>query len=110
MAEFIKGDIVVVPFPFSNLSEVKKRPAFVVNELRGDDVILCQITSQTIKDKYSVAIKKTDFVSGSLSVNSNVRPNRIFTADKSIILYKVGSIKENKIKEIVQKIVEIVSK
>ena len=110
MAEFIKGDIVVVPFPFSNLSEVKKRPAFVVNELRGDDVILCQITSQTIKDKYSVAIKKTDFVSGSLSVNSNVRPNRIFTADKSIILYKVGSLKENKIKEIVQKIVEIVSK
>ena len=110
MAEFIKGDIVVVPFPFSNLSEVKKRPAFVVNELRGDDVILCQITSQTIKDKYSVVIKKTDFVSGSLSVNSNVRPNRIFTADKSIILYKVGSIKENKIKEIVQKIIGIVSK
>ncbi|MEK7128607.1 MAG: type II toxin-antitoxin system PemK/MazF family toxin [Patescibacteria group bacterium] len=110
MAEFIKGDIVVVPFPFSNLSEVKKRPAFVVNELRGDDVILCQITSQTIKDKYSVAIKKTDFVSGSLSVNSNVRPNRIFTADKNIIFYKVGSIKENKTKEVIQKIIEIVSK
>ena len=110
MAEFIKGDIVVVPFPFSNLSEVKKRPAFVVNELKGDDVILCQITSQTIKDKYSVAIKKTDFVSGSLSVNSNVRPNRIFTADKNIIFYKVGSIKENKTKEVIQKIIEIVSK
>lgn len=108
MAKFIKGDIVVVPFPFSNLSEVKKRPAFVVNNLAGDDIILCQITSQTIKDKYSVTIKKTDFVFGNLSVSSNVRPNRIFTADKNIIFYKVGSVKENKIKEVIQKIIEIV--
>ena len=108
MAEFIKGDIVVVPFPFSNLSEIKKRPAFVVNKLNGNDLVLCQITSQTIKDKYSVAIKKTDFVSGNLSVNSNIRPNRIFTADKSIIFYKVGSINENKTKEVIQKIIEII--
>ncbi len=110
MAEFIKGDIVVVPFPFSNLSEVKKRPAFVVKELSGDDIILCQITSQTIKDKYSISLKKTDFTVGNLSVNSNVRPNRIFTADKNIIFYKVGSIKDNKTKEVIQKIVEIISK
>ena len=110
MAEFIKGDIVVVPFPFSNLSEVKKRTAFVVKELSGDDIILCQITSQTIKDKYSISLKKTDFTVGNLSVNSNVRPNRIFTADKNIIFYKVGSIKDNKTKEVIQKIVEIISK
>ena len=108
MAEFIKGDIVVVPFPFSDLSQIKKRPAFVVNRLAGDDLILCQITSQTIKDKYSVTIKKTDFVSGNLSVNSNIRPNRIFTADKSIIFYKVGSIREDKTKEVIQKIIEII--
>lgn len=108
MAEFIKGDIVVVPFPFSNLSEVKKRPAFVVNKLAGDDVILCQVTSQTIKDKYSISIKKTDFAVGNLSVNSNIRPNRIFTADENIIFYKVGSIKEGKIKEVIQKIIEII--
>lgn len=108
MAEFIKGDIVVIPFPFSDLSQVKKRPAFVVNSLIGDDIILCQITSQNTKDKYSISLRKIDFVLGDLSVNSNIRPNRIFTADKSIILYKVGSIKENKIKEVIQKIVDIV--
>ena len=108
MAEFIKGDVVVIPFPFSDLSEVKKRPAFVVNSLSGDDIILCQITSQAIKDKYSVSLKKIDFVSGGLSVNSNIRPNRIFTADKGIILYKVGNVKESKKKEVIQKIIEIV--
>ena len=109
MEEFIKGDIVVIPFPFSDLSEVKKRPAFVVSKLKGDDIILCQITSQTIKDKYSIPLRKTDFARGNLLVNSNIRPNRIFTADKNIILYKVGHIKENKIKETIQKIIEIIN-
>lgn len=109
MAEFIKGDIVVVPFPFSDLSEAKKRPAFVVNKLSGDDIILCQITSQTIKDKYSISLRKTDFAVGNLSVNSNIRPNRIFTADNNIILYKVGNIKEGKTKEVIKKIIEIIS-
>lgn len=109
MEEFIKGDIVVIPFPFSDLSKVKKRPAFIVSSLKGEDIILCQITSKTIKDKYSIPLKKTDFAIGNLSVDSNVRPNRIFTADKNIILYKVGNIKENKTKEIIQKIIGIIN-
>lgn len=100
---------MVIPFPFSDLSKVKKRPAFVVSKLKGNDVILCQITSKTIKDKYSVMLRKTDFAAGNLSVDSNIRPNRIFTADKNIILYKVGSVKENKTKEIIKKITEIIS-
>lgn len=109
MEEFIKGDIVVIPFPFSDLSEVKRRPAFVVSKLKGDDVILCQITSRAIKDKYSIQLRKTDFATGGLSVDSNIRPNRIFTADKNIILYKIGNIKENKTKEILQKIIGIIN-
>ena len=48
MGEFMKGDVVVVPFPFSDLSANKKRPALVVATLTGDDVILCQITSKAI--------------------------------------------------------------
>ena len=44
MGAFVKGDVVVAPFPFSDLSATKKRPALVVATLTGDDVILCQIT------------------------------------------------------------------
>ena len=51
MARFVKGDVVVVPFPFSDLSQSKRRPALVITELTGDDLILCQITSQSISDK-----------------------------------------------------------
>ncbi|MFH1972979.1 MAG: hypothetical protein ABIJ18_05900 [archaeon] len=41
MEEFVKGDVVVIPFPFSDLSNSKKRPAFVAANLKGDDIILC---------------------------------------------------------------------
>jgi len=50
MGTFVKGDVVVLPFPFSDLSAAKRRPAFVVAALTGDDVILCQITSKTIAE------------------------------------------------------------
>ena len=81
MGRFVKGDIVIMPFPFSDLSASKKRPALVVASRAGDDVILCQITSQPIRDRYALAIEKKDFATGGLNRPSNVRPNRLFTAD-----------------------------
>ena len=107
MERFVKGDVVVIPFPFSDLSKSKKRPALVVANLQGDDIILSQITSEPRFDAYSIRLTYGDFKSGSLNRTSMIRPNRLFTADKSIILYKVGSIKESKIKEIEKEIVKI---
>ena len=68
MAKFVKGDVVVVPFPFSNLSQAKRRPALVVVDLEGDDIILCQITSQLNKDKYSIIVNDNDFKEGKINV------------------------------------------
>ena len=75
MAKFIAGDVVVIPFPFSDLSQAKRRPALVLATLTGDDLILCQITSRSITDRYCIAIDMEDFLSGSLSQVSNIRPN-----------------------------------
>ena len=107
MENFVKGDVVVIPFPFSDLSQAKRRPALVVAILEGDDLILCQITSQNVADKYSITITDDDFDSGSLKQTSNVRPNRIFTADKHIILYRIGNIKPAKTHKVIDKIIEI---
>ncbi len=109
MGKFVKGDVVVVPFPFSDLTANKKRPALVVASLTGDDVILCQITSKTVSDNYAVRISEADFKTGTLHQDSHVRPNRLFTADSNIILYRAGALASEKVTEVVTKIIEIVS-
>lgn len=107
MARFVKGDIVVLPFPFSDLTQTKRRPAIVITTLTGNDVILCQITSKWVKDEYALSVDENDFADGSLKQKSHIRPNRIFTADTAIILYTIGRLKKNKIDEVIEKIVKI---
>ena len=109
MEKFLKGDIVVIPFPFSDLSGAKKRPSLVLANLKGDDIILCQITSQQVKDSYAIPIKEQDFKLNNLNVLSNIRPNRIFTADKNIIIKKLASLNKTAFKTVIQKIIEIPS-
>ncbi len=97
MERFVKGDIVVVPFPFSDLTQSKRRPALVLAKLKGDDLILCQITSRNVRDEYSVELDEPDFETGTLHKQSNIRTNRLFTADRGIILYKAGRIRKQKV-------------
>lgn len=109
MEKFVKGDVVVVPFPFSDLTEAKRRPALVLAELDGEDRILCQITSQQFMDRYAVLLKESEFEEGSLRKISNIRPNRIFTADSKIILYKAGRINPDKIDEVLKMVIDILA-
>jgi mRNA interferase MazF len=107
MGAFVKGDIVVAPFPFSDLSASKKRPALVVATLTGDDIVLCQITSQAISDNYAIPLSGSDFASGNLRQASHIRPNRLFTADSKIVLYRAGAIDGKKMKEVISKLMQI---
>ncbi|MCB9032686.1 MAG: type II toxin-antitoxin system PemK/MazF family toxin [Chitinophagales bacterium] len=104
MGTFIKGDIVVIPFPFSNLSGSKRRPALVLTDLNGDDILLCQITSKA-NDTNAISITKQDFTLGSLPIDSYVRPLRIFTADKNIIIRKAGVINKRKFNNVIDIII-----
>ncbi len=107
MGRFVKGEVVVVPFPFSDLSRAKRRPALLLAELDGEDCILCQITSQPIRDRDAIALTRHDFELGDLRQESNIRPNRLFTADHGLILYSVGKVRREKIAEVVDRVVEI---
>ena len=109
MERFVKGDIVIIPFPFSDLSGSKKRPAMVLVDLPGEDIMLCQITSQS-RDSSSVSLTSQDFSSGTLPVNSYIRPTRIFTADKSMIVRKAGTAKPLIAQAVVKLIVEMLGK
>lgn len=107
MGGFVKGDVVVVLFPFSDLSSAKKRPALVIAALDGDDVILCQITSQLKTDQYAISLIPDNFSSGSLRRESNVRPNRLFTTDTRIIQYRAGHLKDQAIEPVINRIIGI---
>jgi mRNA interferase MazF len=111
MERFIKGDIVVLNFPFSDLSGYKKRPALIISVLRGDDLILSQITSkQTRNDEYAINLKTSDFQKGSLPVeDSIIRTNVLFTGDRDLILKKSGRITDKKLEEVKNKIIETIS-
>jgi mRNA interferase MazF len=107
MATFVKGDVVVLPFPFSDLIEAKRRPAMIIASLERNDYILCMITSQDIGDRYSILIENTDFLAGSLNRTSYVKVNRLFTANERIILYKAGSLNSEKTDVVLGRLIEL---
>ena len=110
MPVFTKGDVIVLPFPFSNLSQVKRRPAIVVGLSSGGDIILCQITSKAVADGDAVPLTSADFTSGVLSKPSNIRPNKLFTADSQTVLYQIGTVKQSLLDEVIRKIVEVLQR
>ena len=100
MERFVKGDVVILPFPYTNFSSVKKRPAVVIATLKGDNVILAQITTNQRNDEDLISLTRKDFSSGSLSSDSFIMASLIFTTDSSKIEYKAGKIKQNCMKGI----------
>ena len=109
MGKPVVGEVVVLPFPQTNLQSGKRRPALVVADLPGDDLILCQITSQMRSDGFSVPLALTDFEKGRLAVDSFIRPNRLFTVEQSVVLYAAGKVRVAKLVEVKAKIRQIFS-
>ena len=83
---FEKGDIILIPFPYSDLTGSKKRPALIISNpnLKGEDKICCLITSNNSSE--GILISKDSFVEGKLPFKSWVKPSRIFTIDGRIII------------------------
>ncbi|MEK7146184.1 MAG: type II toxin-antitoxin system PemK/MazF family toxin, partial [Patescibacteria group bacterium] len=81
-----QGDLVLVPFPYSDLSSVKTRPALVVSNsnLNGEDCILCGVTSQGAK-KHQVILKTVDLLNGSLPLTSYIRADKVISLKKEMI-------------------------
>lgn len=92
MGRLAVGSVVLVAFPFSNLKGQKIRPALVLANVEFNNLILCQITSKPYTSKISICLKPADFTKGGLPIISYVRPDKLFTADKTIIRKTVGQL------------------
>ena len=66
------------------------------------------ISGRTVKDSNAISLIGSDFDSGGLSQQSNVRPNRLFTADSRIILRSIGKLSDDKMQEVVDAIIKII--
>lgn len=93
-----KFDILLVKFPFSNLTNVKLRPALVINPLEGENIILCQITTKkrTIQ-RHEIELNKKS-CEGDIRFDSRIYTDMIFTLHKSLVIDKIGHIGDDKVK------------
>ena len=103
MGKPVAGEVVVIPFPQTDLALGKRRPALVLVDLPGDDLILCQITSRPRSDGLSVPLDMADFERGQLHRESFIRPHRLFTVETAVILYSVGKVRSSKLGEVLAK-------
>ena len=104
------GSIVLVPFPFSDLSQSKVRPAVVVSDAGRGDWILCQITSNPYGDSRAIEFSVSDFRSGSLRVTSFARPGKLFTANRSLLVSEVAILTEKACARVIAAIVDMLQK
>lgn len=96
MSEFAAGDIVVVPFPYTDGSAAKQRPALVLSNERfnatSPDVVACAITSNIRDSEYSVLIGPQDIETGTLKVASRAKVGNLAAIDKTVIRKKIGRV------------------
>ena len=101
------GEIVLVPFPFSDLSQAKLRPAVVLADAGRGDWILCQVTSNPYGDPRAIRLTSTSFSSGSLRSDSYARPGKLFTASRDLMVAQVATLNAATRQQVLDAIVAI---
>jgi mRNA interferase MazF len=100
MEGFVKGEVAVIEFPYSHLKDSKRRPILILKVPKGDDIIVLQITGSSYEKFVEIPLKKDDFRQGSLKRDSYIRIDKIASIEKSLIKYKIGILKQEKVNQI----------
>ena len=101
------GGIVLVPFPFSDLSAAKLRPAVVVADAGRGDWILCQVTSNRYGDPRAIHLTLASFMSGSLRSESYARPGKLFTASVDLMVAQVAILNDAARRQVLDAVITI---
>jgi mRNA interferase MazF len=107
MGTLTVGEVVLVPFPFSDLSQAKVRPAICMADAGRGDWVLCQITSNPYGDPQAILIENPDFLTGGLIVTSYVRPGKLFTANSALFVKSVGVLNPSVTQLIISAIIKL---
>lgn len=101
------GAVVLIAFPFSDLSRSKLRPAVVLASVGRGDYVLCQVTSNPYADPNAVEMTEESFQKGSLRRVSYARPGKLFTANTDLFEGQAGVLNEEVRSEIVAEIIKL---
>lgn len=101
------GTVVLVPFPFSDLSRTKRRPAVVLADAGRGDLVLCQVTSNPYGDPQAIELTDASFATGSLRLTSYARPGKLFTASTDLVVAEVGRLTGPALQEIIDRVMAI---
>lgn len=108
MGSFAAGQVVLVDFPFSDLTASKWRPAIVLADAGRGDWILCQITSNAYSDPNAIPLADVDIVNGTLHRVSFARPGKLFTAHATLIARSIGKLTPPKYDELRDSVVQMI--
>lgn len=101
------GEVVLVPFPFSDLSQSKVRPAVCLADAGRGDWVMCQVTSNPYGDPLALPLDAPEFASGGLLVASFARPGKLFTASAALIVRSVGQLHPAALQRILDAVVAL---
>jgi mRNA interferase MazF len=104
------ASIVVIPFPFSDLSSSKLRPAVIFADVGRGDWLLCQITSNPYHDTEAIRVTDAEMAQGSLDRVSFVRPMKLFTANESLIVKRVAVLNDKTFRAVLITTIEMLQK
>ena len=113
MAGYVKGDVVLVPFPLSGEESFKVRPALVMAVLsynRGTDCLLCIITTQKVDDINQLALETSDIEGGRLTQQCYLRPAYTYAVAEHLIKRRLGRLNENKLQTAINTLVAVLTK
>ena len=108
MGSLTAGSVVLVRFPFSDLSQSKLRPTVVLADCGRGDWLLCQITSNPYSDSRAVQLADSDFRAGSLRLTNYARPVKLFTAHHTLIATDIGILQEASLKRITDAVILLI--
>lgn len=107
-------EIILVPFPYSNLSSSKKRPVLVISNnyynKNYPDILIAVITSNLYKDDYSVTLHNDDLELGMLPEESIIKCHKLFTIEQSQVLKRFSILNEKKFDEVVVLLNELIQR
>jgi len=107
MGTLAADSVVSVPFPFSDLSQSKLRPALVLAGIGRNDWILCQVTSNPFSDPKALTITDDSFEKESLQKTNYARPGKLFTANEQLFVVEVGMLKKDALGKVIDAVIEI---